>query len=306
MGLLDGKKVVVTGAGRGIGAAIARLAAQEGASVVVNDLDLEPAKEVVADIESAGGQAVAQAADIVDWEGAGSVIDRCVVEFGGIDGLVANAGMFSMSLPAEQRPEDLRRMIEFNSLAVAYPGLHAIRHMEAQGSGSLVNVTSSSVGGLAAMGAYGASKGAVLSLTVGWALDLQPRGVRVNGLSPIAMTRMHELRMDYEQIADDERPAVRAARHVDPEFNAPPGCLPAVRPFQPCDRSDPPDRAGQSARHACAPAPHRPDRHGPAGITGRCRSRVPGHLRQPAPAVRYGDAAGVSTVPPYPDLLSSL
>ncbi len=222
MGLLDGKKVVVTGAGRGIGAAIARLAAQEGASVVVNDLDLEPAKEVVADIESAGGQAVAQAADIVDWEGAGSVIDRCVVEFGGIDGLVANAGMFSMSLPAEQRPEDLRRMIEFNSLAVAYPGLHAIRHMEAQGSGSLVNVTSSSVGGLAAMGAYGASKGAVLSLTVGWALDLQPRGVRVNGLSPIAMTRMHELRMDYEQIADDERPAVRAARHVDPEFNAPP------------------------------------------------------------------------------------
>jgi NAD(P)-dependent dehydrogenase (short-subunit alcohol dehydrogenase family) len=222
VGLLDGKKVVVTGAGRGIGAAIARLAAQEGASVVVNDLDLAPAKEVVADIESAGGQAVAQAADIVDWEGAGSVIDRCVVEFGGIDGLVANAGMFSMSLPAEQRPEDLRRMIEFNSLAVAYPGLHAIRHMEAQGSGSIVNVTSSSVGGLAAMGAYGASKGAVLSLTVGWALDLQPRGVRVNGLSPIAMTRMHELRMDYEQIADDERPAVRAARHVDPEFNAPP------------------------------------------------------------------------------------
>jgi NAD(P)-dependent dehydrogenase (short-subunit alcohol dehydrogenase family) len=222
VGLLDGKKVVVTGAGRGIGAAIARLAAQEGASVVVNDLDLAPAKEVVADIESAGGQAVAQAADIVDWEGAGSVIDRCVVEFGGIDGLVANAGMFSMSLPAEQLPEDLRRMIEFNSLAVAYPGLHAIRHMEAQGSGSIVNVTSSSVGGLAAMGAYGASKGAVLSLTVGWALDLQPRGVRVNGLSPIAMTRMHELRMDYEQIADDERPAVRAARHVDPEFNAPP------------------------------------------------------------------------------------
>jgi NAD(P)-dependent dehydrogenase (short-subunit alcohol dehydrogenase family) len=222
VGLLDGKKVVVTGAGRGIGAAIARLAAQEGASVVVNDLDLAPAKEVVADIESAGGQAVAQAADIVDWEGAGSVIDRCVVEFGGIDGLVANAGMFSMSLPAEQRPEDLRRMIEFNSLAVAYPGLHAIRHMEAQGSGSIVNVTSSSVGGLAAMGAYGASKGAVLSLTVGWALDLQSRGIRVNGLSPIAMTRMHELRMDYEQIADDERPAVRAARHVDPEFNAPP------------------------------------------------------------------------------------
>ncbi len=222
MGLLDGKKVVVTGAGRGIGAAIARMAAQEGASVVVNDVDLAPAKEVVADIESAGGRAVAQAADIVDWEGAGSVINRCVAEFGGIDGLVANAGMFSMSLPAEQLPEDLRRMIEFNSLAVAYPGLHAIRHMEAQGSGSIVNVTSSSVGGLAAMGAYGASKGAVLSLTVGWALDLQPRGVRVNGLSPLAMTRMHELRMDYEQIADDERPAVRAARHVDPEFNAPP------------------------------------------------------------------------------------
>jgi NAD(P)-dependent dehydrogenase (short-subunit alcohol dehydrogenase family) len=222
MGLLDGKKVVVTGAGRGIGAAIARLAAQEGASVVVNDVDLAPAKEVVAGIEAAGGQAVAHVADIVDWDGAGSVIDRCVAEFGGIDGLVANAGMFNMSLPTEQRPEDLRRMIEFNSVAVAYPGLHAIRHMAAQGSGSIVNVTSSSAGGLAAMGAYGASKGAVLSLTVGWALDLQPAGVRVNGLSPLAMTRMHELRMDYEQISDDERPAVRAARHVDPEFNAPP------------------------------------------------------------------------------------
>jgi NAD(P)-dependent dehydrogenase (short-subunit alcohol dehydrogenase family) len=113
-------------------------------------------------------------------------------------------------------------MIEFNSLAVAYPGLHAIRRMAAQGSGSIVNVTSSSAGGLAAMAAYGASKGAVLSLTVGWALDLQASGVRVNGLSPLAMTRMHEARMDYEQISDDERPAVRAARHVDPEFNAPP------------------------------------------------------------------------------------
>jgi NAD(P)-dependent dehydrogenase (short-subunit alcohol dehydrogenase family) len=222
VGLLDGRNVVVTGAGRGIGAAIARLAGQEGACVVVNDLDLAPAEEVVADIRAAGGRAVAHVADIVEWDGAGSVIDRCVDEFGSIDGLVANAGMFYMSLPAEQRPDDFRRMIEFNSVAVAYPGLHAIRRMTAQGSGSIVNVTSSSAGGLAAMSAYGASKGAVLSLTVGWALDLQSSGVRVNGLSPIAMTRMHEWRMDYEQIPDDERAAVRAARHVDPEFNAPP------------------------------------------------------------------------------------
>jgi NAD(P)-dependent dehydrogenase (short-subunit alcohol dehydrogenase family) len=186
---LTGKAVVITGAGRGLGAAYANLAAREGAAVVVNDVDAEQAREVVAGIEAAGGRAVADASDISTWDGAGALIAHCVDAFGAIDGLVNNAGIFRLAGPVDQDPADFRAVIEVNLLGTAYCGLHAIRAMK---RGSIVNVTSGAHAGSADMGAYGASKGGVTSLTYCWAVDLAGSGIRVNAVSPNAQTRMAE------------------------------------------------------------------------------------------------------------------
>jgi NAD(P)-dependent dehydrogenase (short-subunit alcohol dehydrogenase family) len=96
MAILAGKAIVVTGSGRGIGATIAKLAASEGASVVVTDIDRDVAEQVAGEIVQSGGKAVAHAADITDWAGAGGLIQRCVDTYGKIDGLVNNAGLFRM------------------------------------------------------------------------------------------------------------------------------------------------------------------------------------------------------------------
>jgi NAD(P)-dependent dehydrogenase (short-subunit alcohol dehydrogenase family) len=188
---LAGKAVVVTGAGRGLGAAYARLAAREGAAVVVNDVDAEQARDVVAAIAADGGRAVADGSDIATWDGAGALVDHCVDAYGAIDGLVNNAGIFRLAHPFDQDPDDFRAVIEVNLLGTAYCGLRAIRAMRDRG-GSVVNVTSGAHAGSADLGAYGASKGGVASLTYGWAVDLAGSGIRVNAVSPNAQTRMAE------------------------------------------------------------------------------------------------------------------
>jgi NAD(P)-dependent dehydrogenase (short-subunit alcohol dehydrogenase family) len=216
MGALDGKAVVVTGAGRGLGAAYARLAAAEGAAVLVNDVDDDLAATVAAGITAAGGRALAAAGTIGTWDGAGEVVARCVEAFGAIDGLVNNAGIFRLAHPAEQDPDEFRTVIEVNLLGTAYCGLHAIRAMLAQGGGSVVNVTSGAHAGTAAMGAYGASKGGVASLTYCWAADLIGTGVRVNAVSPNAHTRMADAFEAYLG------PAAQGQNvHKPPEQNAP-------------------------------------------------------------------------------------
>lgn len=193
-GYLTGKAVVVTGAGRGLGAAYARLAAAEGARVVVNDVDGAAARVVATGI---GAQAVADDSDIASWEGAGALVSRCREEFGSIDGLVNNAGIFRLADPFSQDPEEFRAVVEVNLLGTAYCGLRAIRAMRDQGGGSVVNVTSGSHLGYPDVGAYGASKGGVASLTYCWAADLAGTGVRVNAVSPNAHTRMAEAYEEY-------------------------------------------------------------------------------------------------------------
>ncbi|MEV0129756.1 SDR family oxidoreductase [Dactylosporangium sp. NPDC050688] len=216
MPALSGKAVVVTGAGRGLGAAYARLAAAEGAAVLVNDVDADLAEAVAAQITAAGGRALAAAGTIGTWDGAGAVVARCVEAFGAIDGLVNNAGIFRLAHPAEQDPDEFRAVVEVNLLGTAYCGLHAIRAMLAQGSGSVVNVTSGTHAGTAAMGAYGASKGGVASLTYCWAADLAGTGVRVNAVSPNAHTRMADTFEAYLGVAAQSQNIGKS-----PEQNAP-------------------------------------------------------------------------------------
>jgi NAD(P)-dependent dehydrogenase (short-subunit alcohol dehydrogenase family) len=200
-GSLAGKAVAITGAGRGLGAAYARLAAAEGAAVLVNDVDRAQAVEVVDQIRAAGGRAEADASDIATWSGAGRLVEHCAEAFGAIDGLVNNAGIFRMARPREQDPATFRAVIEVNLLGTAYCGLHAIAAMLDQGRGSIVNVTSGAHAGSLSMAAYGASKGGVASLTYCWAADLADTGVRVNAVSPNANTRMAQ---EFERFLGDQ------------------------------------------------------------------------------------------------------
>ncbi|MEU0792509.1 SDR family oxidoreductase [Amycolatopsis sp. NPDC005961] len=191
MGILDGRAVVITGAGRGLGRAFARHAAGSGAAVVVNDVDAEPARETVAAIEADGGTAVVSVGSVADAEYARELITLCRNRFGRLDGLVNNAAVGYHARPWEDGDAGrTRALVETNVLGPLHCGTAAAEVMVAQGNGVIVNVTSGSMIGQRGAAAYSASKGAVASMTYSWAADLASRGVRVNAVSPIAWTRL--------------------------------------------------------------------------------------------------------------------
>lgn len=190
MSTLEGKAIVVTGAGRGLGAAYAVHAAREGAAVVVNDIDAEFAQHTADIISANGGRAAVSAHTVTDPEQAQAIVDTCVAEFGAIHGLVSNAGVNYEALPWEDDPAQVREVVEVNVLGVIYTGMAAARAMVAAGGGSIVNISSGASFGQRKLGAYAATKGAVASLTYSWALDMEEVGVRVNAVCPLAHTRM--------------------------------------------------------------------------------------------------------------------
>ena len=218
MGALQGKAVVITGAGRGMGEAHARLAAAEGARVVVNDVDASEAERVAASIRAAGGEARARVADISSWDDAEALVQFCVASFGALDGFVNNAALFHMALAREETEARVRRIFEVNVLGAAFCGYAALRQMLRQGSGSLVNVTSGAHSGIRGMSAYGATKGAAASLTYNWALDAEGSGVRVNAVSPMAQTRMVEATREFAR-THGNMPVHRIT--IPPENNSP-------------------------------------------------------------------------------------
>jgi len=220
-GSLAGKAIVVTGAGRGIGAAIARLAAAEGAAVVVNDRDQAEAEGVAAELRAAGLRAAALVADIASWDGARGLMDFCLTKFGRLDGLVNNAGYYYMAAPHEEDEARLRTIVEVNVLGAAFCGIHASRIMRAQGGGAIVNITSGSHTGIAGQASYGMTKGAIASLTYAWALDFAGQNIRVNAVSPIGRSRMSEAARNYLAHQGGTPPPVQT---IPPEQNAPLVC----------------------------------------------------------------------------------
>ena len=204
MSLLDGRVVIVTGAGRGIGRSVARLLASEGAAVVVNDLgaavdgsghDSGPAGEVVGEITSAGGKAVASGADVSDHAAAEGLIKTAISEFGRLDVLVNVAGIlrdrmiFNMS---EQEWDDVIRVHlkgTFNTSKFAAAHWRSLREEDAQNR--IINFTSvSGLHGAPGQPNYAAAKMGIVGLTWSCANALAKYGVTVNAVSPAAATRM--------------------------------------------------------------------------------------------------------------------
>ncbi len=202
MGLLDGRAVVITGAGRGLGRSFALGAAREGASVVVNDIDVDEAERVVAEIAQEGGRSIVSGASVATWESSGELISTCVEEFGSLDGFVNNAVAYPFfGPPWEQDGDTIRSAVEVNIMGALFCGAHALKQMVAQGHGSLVNVSSRLMMGMPGFAVYSAAKGALASATYSQALDAMPYNVRVNALAPAGQTRGHTMGAKYAGFA---------------------------------------------------------------------------------------------------------
>nr|WP_232144593.1 SDR family NAD(P)-dependent oxidoreductase [Luteimonas sp. Y-2-2-4F] len=178
------KSVIVTGGASGIGEAASRLFAAEGARVVV--ADFSDAGQALADqLGAAEGRALFVKVDVADSAQVQALMDRTVEAFGRIDVLFANAGI-AHDAPVDQLDEaDWQRTLDINLTGVYLCGKYAAQRMLAQGGGAIVNCGSiHSHVGKSAVTAYAAAKGGVKLLTQSMAIDLAPRGVRVNAVCP--------------------------------------------------------------------------------------------------------------------------
>jgi NAD(P)-dependent dehydrogenase (short-subunit alcohol dehydrogenase family) len=200
MGMLAGKVVAITGAGRGVGREIALLCAKEGASVVVNDLgtsgegegaDLSPAQETVQDIINAGGKAVANGASVSDPAGASSIVEDAVKAFGRIDAVVNNAGILRDRIWHKMSHEDWNAVIEVHLNGCFNVSRAATPYFRDQGSGSFIHFTSTSglIGNIGQAN-YSAAKLGIVGLSQSIALDMARAGVRSNCIAPFAWSRM--------------------------------------------------------------------------------------------------------------------
>ncbi|CAM63026.1 SDR family NAD(P)-dependent oxidoreductase [Mycobacteroides abscessus] len=204
---MEGRVAVITGAGRGIGREHALLFAREGASVVVNDLggsnegegaDAGPAHQVVDEIVSAGGKAVANTDNIATWDGAAGLIEQAISEFGGLDVVVNNAGILRDGFIAGMDESQWDSVLTVHLKGHFSVLRHAATYWKSQSKdGSQPNaavVNTASGSGLTVPNAgqanYGAAKAGIAALTLVAAEELERYGVRVNAIAPIARTRL--------------------------------------------------------------------------------------------------------------------
>jgi len=231
-GICEGRVVIVTGAGRGLGRAHALEFARQGAHVVVNDLGAEldgtgsstgPAGEVVDAIRAAGGQAVANGDDVADWQGAERLVQTAVDEFGSLDVLVNNAGFLRdrmvVSTSEEEWDAVIRVHLRGHFCTTRFAATYwRERAKEGQTVDARIVNTSSGAGlmGSVGQGAYSAAKAGIAALTLVEAAELGRYGVTANAIAPSARTRMTEQVFADTMAAPDEGFDAMAPENVSP------------------------------------------------------------------------------------------
>lgn len=209
---LRNQVAIVTGAGAGIGEAIAIRFAEEGARLVLNDLREAGCRAILEKVEALGAEAVMVAADISAEDGARAISAAAAERFGRIDILVNNAADFTQKSVEHAELGDWQRVVGVNVIGTALVSKYAIPHMKAHG-GSIVNIASmSGVIAQPAFATYNTSKGAVITMTKCMALDLAPYRIRVNSVCPgcilttASYREIERLGMTFEQWRDQAAP----------------------------------------------------------------------------------------------------
>ena len=227
--LCEGRVAIVTGAGRGIGREYALMLAEHGAKVVVNDLggrldgtgtDASPAQQVVEEIRSKGGEAIADGNDVSDWAGAKAMIDGAIDSFGKLDALVNNAGILRDRMLANMEEAEWDAVIKVHLKGTFAPTRHAIaywrdlaKNTQAPVNARVINTSSvSGIYGNIGQTNYGAAKAAIAAFSVIAAREFGRYGVTVNAIAPIANTRLTENLREYTE---------EEVRRRDPKWIAP-------------------------------------------------------------------------------------
>jgi len=184
MSTLQGKVALVTGASKGIGAAIARELAARGAAVAVNYSESKSgAEKVVADIQAAGGKAIAVQANLADSDSIGPLIEIVAKKLGPISILVNNAGVYEFAPVDAITREHFYKLFSVNVLGLLLTTQAALHHFDAAG-GSIINIGSVASDGIGSAAVYAGTKGAVDSITASLAQELGARKIRVNAVNP--------------------------------------------------------------------------------------------------------------------------
>ncbi|OZI42128.1 3-hydroxyacyl-CoA dehydrogenase [Bordetella genomosp. 5] len=199
-GMMQGKVVVVTGAGGGIGRAVALALGAAGARVVVNDIGVAldgaggsggPAAQVVAEIEAAGGQACANTDSVASYEGAHAIVQTAIERFGRVDGVVNNAGNLRDRVFHKMNEEEWRQVLDVHLNGSFYMSRAAAAHFREQEGGAFVHMTSTSgLIGNFGQANYAAAKLGIVALSKSIALDMARYHVRSNCIAPFAWSRM--------------------------------------------------------------------------------------------------------------------
>ena len=190
LGRLEGKVVLITGGGSGIGEASAKLFAEEGATIAVADLNAEGAERVASEVRDAGGSAMSTAVDVTDNDSCAAAVDAAVDEFGRVDVLVNSAGVGARRASDMSYEERWQFVIDVNLKGTVLMARHAVEQMKEQGSGAVVNIAS--IRGLIGypdfitdgFNPYPHSKGGVVNATRDMALGLAKQNIRVNAVCP--------------------------------------------------------------------------------------------------------------------------
>ena len=181
------KVIIVTGAGSGIGEGIAKRLAEEGAKVVVNDINAGAGNKVATEITAAGGTASFMAADVTKSADMKALIDSTVAKFGRLDVMVNNAGWTHRNQPALEVSEDeFDKCYAVNVKSIYLATIHAVPHFRAGGGGSFINIASTAgVRPRPGLTWYNGSKGAVITTSKSLAAELGPDNIRVNCINPV-------------------------------------------------------------------------------------------------------------------------
>lgn len=222
MGRLDGKVAIVTGSGRGIGRAVAIAFASEGAKVTIAELDIEPAEEVVIEIKSRGGLAIAVPTDVSNRESVKKTVETTIKEFGQVDILVNNAGILRLNM-LQKMTEDQWDAVLNTHLKGTFNCTQAVStHMIERKYGKVINVVSrAGIQGTIGQINYGSAKGGMLGFTKSAAKELARYNINVNAISPGAATRMTEKIRTDPKLGQVYLEQIPLRRWAEPEEIAP-------------------------------------------------------------------------------------